>query len=127
MAGTAMTSKQCKAAYKQRLKDNEPTWEDLKWQNEQLRLEDEKYKKGLKLEQIRKKRKDKADRSKAQQEALRRLPGPVKAKWAADEPKVRITDFFKSSTRSGTHTSPTKNLTASLKGHHSDESLVVID
>jgi flagellar biosynthesis GTPase FlhF len=95
LSGTSMTSKQVKKAFKERQKQNQCTWEEMREIEAELRRDDEQWKKEQRLEQQRLKRKEKMDRLKLEKEALRRKPGPVPAKWAADEPKARITDFFR--------------------------------
>lgn len=99
LAGTCMTSKQCKKLYRERTRVPKQTREEQRLEiqelHRQLRLDDEKEKKRQRLERNRVKRQEKAAKAREELEALRRRPGPMPAKWAADEPKCRITDFFR--------------------------------
>ena len=95
LSAIPMTSKQCKAAYKARQKANEPSWAAVKEMEEEMKVSEEQWKKEEKLRRLRERRLEKVGAMKAAKEALRKRPGPLPAKWSSDEPKARITDFFK--------------------------------
>ena len=90
-----MTSRTCKAEFKARYQQNEVTYEELEEIRERHKLDDIAWKKSEQLARLKRIRQEKLLKLKLAKEALRREPGPVKAKWEADEPKTRITDFFK--------------------------------
>lgn len=93
-----MTSKQAKKAYKERMDRNKPTEEQLRELHAELRREDEELRRMEQLERQKRLRQAKKMKLKAAKDAQTCEPGPVKSRWAVDEPKARITDFFKKNT-----------------------------